>query len=112
MPERWQHLGVKCGTRVVWGPAETDTSAGVQLQSPGMPCNQPLASLFANALQMHDKVFANAVAHVLLRTKYRLPGAQTYMAWFGIERQGWSGGAGCGYHTSPAAHDIEALEHG
>ena len=43
------------------------------------------------------------------------------MAWLGIERQGWSAGAGCGYHTSPAQaqlgfrvrcilHDLHFLE--
>lgn len=28
----------------------------------------------------------------------------THMAWLGMVRHGWSAGAGCGYHTSPAHH--------
>jgi hypothetical protein len=39
------------------------------------------------------------------------------MAWLAIARQGWSLGAGCGYHTSPAylpqarGQDIEGMSH-
>lgn len=43
-----------------------------------------------------------AGSELLARMKHRQQVLRTHMAWFGMWRHGWSAGAGCGYHTSPA----------
>ncbi len=59
-----------------------------------MPSHQDKKPLGADHQQEELQLIAPGIA--------LCKGVSHVMAWLGIVLQGWSFGAGCGYHTSPA----------